>query len=50
MKKKFTIKEVAADMRERSGGQSSIRAFTSVRYMFEVSLAILVSIFMREGD
>ncbi|MGG5343379.1 glycosyltransferase family 2 protein [Enterococcus sp. AZ192] len=50
LKKKFTIKEVAADMRERSGGQSSIRAFTSVRYMFEVSLAILVSSFMREGD
>ncbi|GGC99127.1 glycosyltransferase family 2 protein [Enterococcus wangshanyuanii] len=50
LKKKFTIKEVAANMRERSGGQSSIRAFTSVRYMFEVSLAILVSSFMREGD
>ncbi|MFD1900359.1 glycosyltransferase family 2 protein [Enterococcus termitis] len=50
LKKKFRIKEVAANMMERSGGQSSIRAFTSVRYMFEVSIAILVSSFMREGD
>lgn len=37
-------------MMERSGGQSSIRSFTSVKYMFEVSIAIIVSGFMREGD
>lgn len=50
LKKKFKIKEVAVNMMERFGGQSSIRSFTSIKYMFEVSLAILVSSFMREGD
>lgn len=50
LKKKFRIKEVAVNMMERSGGQSSIRSFTSVKYMFEVSIAIIVSGFMREGD
>ncbi|MBO0423897.1 glycosyl transferase family 2 [Enterococcus plantarum] len=50
LKKKFKIKEVAVNMMERSGGQSSIRSFTSVKYMFEVSIAIIVSGFMREGD
>ncbi|EOH92733.1 glycosyl transferase, group 2 family protein [Enterococcus haemoperoxidus ATCC BAA-382] len=50
LKKKFKIKEVAVNMMERSGGQSSIRSFTSIKYMFEVSIAIIVSGFMREGD
>lgn len=50
LKKKFNIKEVAVNMMERSGGQSSIRSFTSVKYMIEVSIAIIVSGFMREGD
>lgn len=50
LKKKFSIKEVAVNMMERSGGQSSIRSFTSVKYMVEVSIAIIVSGFMREGD
>lgn len=50
LKKKLKIKEVAVNMMERSGGESSIRAFTSVKYMFEVSLAIIISSFMKEGD
>jgi glycosyltransferase involved in cell wall biosynthesis len=50
LKQKFKIKEVAVNMMERAGGQSSIRAFTSVKYMFEVSIAILVASFMREGN
>lgn len=50
LKKKFKINEVAVNMMERSGGQSSIRSFTSVKYMVEVSIAIIVSGFMREGD
>lgn len=36
----FTIKEVAVEMRERQGGQSSIRAFSQLYYMIKVSLAI----------
>jgi len=35
------IREVPVVMRERMGGQSSIRAFASVYYMFKVTLAIL---------
>lgn len=38
---KFRIAEVAVTMRERQGGVSSIGAFSSVYYMFKVSLAIL---------
>jgi glycosyltransferase involved in cell wall biosynthesis len=37
----FKITEVAVSMRERQGGVSSIGAFSSVYYMFKVSLAIL---------
>lgn len=50
LKKKFRIKEVAVNMMERTGGESSIRAFTSIKYMFEVGLAIIISSFMKEGD
>lgn len=38
---KFKIVEVAVAMRERQGGVSSIGAFSSVYYMFKVSLAIV---------
>ncbi len=37
----FKISEVAVSMRERQGGVSSIGMFSSVYYMFKVSLAIL---------
>lgn len=50
LKKNFKIGEVAVNMMERTGGESSIQAFTSIKYMFEVSLAIIISNFMREGD
>ena len=49
-KKKFTVVERPVTMMERSGGVSSIQSFTSVKYMIEVSLAILVSGFMKEKD
>jgi len=39
-KKGFSIKEVAVEMKERQGGQSSIRAFDQLYYMIKVSLAI----------
>lgn len=39
-KRGFTIKEVAVEMKERQGGQSSIRAFNQLYYMIKVSLAI----------
>lgn len=39
-KKGFTIKEVAVEMKERQGGESSIRAFDQLYYMIKVSLAI----------
>ena len=37
----FSIKEVPANMFERAGGQSSIRAWKTVYYMVKVSLAII---------
>lgn len=39
-KRGFTIKEMAVEMKERQGGQSSIRAFNQLYYMIKVSLAI----------
>ncbi len=39
-KKGFKIKEVAVEMKERQGGESSIRAFDQLYYMVKVSLAI----------
>lgn len=44
-KRGFTIKEVSANMFEREGGQSSIRAWKSVHYMIKVTLAILIAAF-----
>lgn len=37
----FAVKEVAVEMRERQGGISSIRAFSSVYYMVKVSIALI---------
>ena len=39
--KKFKIGEVAVTMKERQGGVSSIGTFSSVYYMFKVTLAIV---------
>jgi glycosyltransferase involved in cell wall biosynthesis len=36
----FKIKEVAVEMKERQGGQSSIKAFDQLYYMIKVSIAI----------
>ncbi|MFC0233317.1 glycosyltransferase family 2 protein [Vagococcus entomophilus] len=50
LKKKYNISEKPVNMRERECGESSIRAFKSVKYMFLVSLAVIVSGFMKEED
>ena len=39
-KKNFSIKEVAVEMKERQGGESSIRNFNQLYYMIKVSMAI----------
>jgi len=44
---KLRLKEVPVDMRERSGGRSSITALRSVYYMTKVLLAIFVGLFRR---
>ena len=38
----FDVTEVSVQMRERQGGESSIRAFKSIYYMVKVSLAIII--------
>lgn len=49
-KKKFKVIEVPVNMRAREGGISSITSFKSIKYMFEVSLSILILSFMKEND
>jgi glycosyltransferase involved in cell wall biosynthesis len=44
---KLRLKEVSVEMRERSGGRSSITALRSVYYMTKVLLAIFVGLFRR---
>jgi len=44
-KHNLKIGEVSVNMRERMGGQSSIRAFTSLYYMMKVSIAIFFTYF-----
>jgi hypothetical protein len=39
----YRIKEVAVEMKERQGGESSIKAFNQLYYMIKVSLAIFYS-------
>ena len=39
---KLTVREVSVEMRERAGGQSSIKALSGAYYMIKVSLAILI--------
>lgn len=38
----FRVQEVPVEMKERQGGVSSIRAFSSVYYMIKVSISLLV--------
>lgn len=40
--RKARIREVPVQMRERTGGKSSINAFRSVYYMIKVSLALII--------
>jgi len=47
VKHKLRLTEVPVEMRERSGGQSSITAFRSIYYMTKVLLAIFVGLFRR---
>ncbi len=47
VKHKLRLLEVPVDMRERSGGRSSITALRSIYYMAKVLLAIFVGLFRR---
>jgi glycosyltransferase involved in cell wall biosynthesis len=47
VKHKLRLTEVSVEMRERSGGRSSITALRSVYYMIKVLLAIFVGLFRR---
>lgn len=38
----LNVKEVSVNMKERAGGSSSIKAFSSIYYMIKVSLAIVI--------
>ncbi len=38
----FTVQEVPVEMKERQGGVSSIRAFSSIYYMVKVSISLFV--------
>lgn len=50
LKKKYKVTERPVNMMERIGGVSSIHTLKSVKYMIEVSTAVLVSAFMKEED
>jgi hypothetical protein len=39
----LTVSEVSVAMRERQGGQSSISGYTSIYYMFKVTLAVVLA-------
>lgn len=43
IKKKYKLKEVAVNMRERSGGKSSIHTWKDAYYMINVCLSILIA-------
>ena len=47
VKHKLRLREVPVEMRERSGGTSSITPVRSVYYMAKVLLAIFVGLFRR---
>lgn len=50
LKRKKRVVECPANMYDRSGGQSSITPFKSIRYMLEVCLSIVVAVFMKESE
>ncbi|MCS4488038.1 glycosyltransferase family 2 protein [Streptococcus sciuri] len=50
LKRKKRVMECPANMHDRLGGQSSITPFKSIRYMLEVCLSIVVSVFMKESE
>lgn len=41
LKKKYTVKEISVEMKERTGGVSSIRTWKKIYYMLNVSLSII---------
>ena len=43
IRNKYKVKEIPVEMHEREFGQSSIRLFKSIYYMFSVSLSICIS-------
>lgn len=43
VKKKYRVKEVAVNMRERTGGKSSIHSWKDAYYMINVCLSILIT-------
>ncbi len=47
--RKFRIAEIPVVMKERQGGQSSIRSWISAYYMVKVLLAIFVNVFKKKG-
>lgn len=50
LKRKYQVVEAPANMFERQGGESSITALKSVRYMVEVCSSILIAAFMKESE
>ena len=46
-KKKFSIKEIPVEMRERQGGKSSITPLKSLYYAIKVSLAVVMASFKK---
>lgn len=42
LNRKLIVREVSVSMKERTGGTSSIKLFSSIYYMIKVSLAILI--------
>ena len=49
LKKGFKVDEIGVNMFERIGGKSSIRAFKSIYYMFNVCLSIILFDY-KKGD
>lgn len=50
LKRKYRVVEAPANMFERQGGESSITAIKSIRYMVEVCSSILIAAFMKETE
>ena len=50
IKKSYKVKEIPVEMNERLGGESSIKKFKILYYMFKVSLAILIASISVKGE